>query len=333
MGNGKASGCGRTALRRRGALALPALLLPSLLPRAARAAWPERPVRLVVAFPPGSLTDVLARVLVEPLARELGQTVVVDNRPGGNGIVGTEAVARSAPDGQTLVVTSSSAASINPHVLRHMPFDPVRDFTHIGTLAEAPYLFVGQPGAPDADFRAFLERARQKPGELTYSYGNASSQIMTEVLARAAGVSLTGVPYRGGAEALTDVSAGRIDCTFTDFANGLSQSQAGRVRALAQSALEPTPLAPEVPPVATVLPGFDITVWFGISGPAGLPEAIVARANQALNASLRLPATGAKLRQLGFLPFARTPAEFTRYVREQLQVWGERVRIAGITPQ
>ncbi len=315
---------------RRSALAAPALLL---LPRGARADWPDRPVRLVVAFPAGSLTDVLARVIAEPLGQELGQPVIVDNRAGGNGIIGTQAVAQAAPDGNTLVVISTSAASVNPHTLKRMPFDPVKDFVHIGALAEAPYLFVVPPGASDRDLKGFLDRARENANGLTYSYGNASSQIMTEVLARAAGVRLTGVPYRGGSEALTDVSAGRIDCTFTDFANGLTQAQAGRVRAIAQSAKDPTPLAPEVPPVASAVPGYDISVWFGISAPLATPAPIVARVNQALNAALRQPATVARLRQLGFLPFTQTPGQFAQYLRDQLVSWGERVRIAGIEPQ
>jgi tripartite-type tricarboxylate transporter receptor subunit TctC len=272
-------------------------------------------------------------VLAEPLAQELGQPVIVDNRAGGNGIVGTQAVAQAAPDGHTFVVISTSAASINPHVLKRMPFDPVMDFAHVGALAEAPYLFVVQSNAPDSDLRGFFDRARQSREGLTYSYGNASSQIMTEVLARAAGARLTGVPYRGGAEALTDVAAGRIDCTFTDMANGLAQAQAGRVKALAQSAKDPTPLAPEVPPVATVAPGYDINVWFGVSAPAATPAPIVTRANTALNAALRQAATVAKLRHLGFLPFTQTPEQFAHYLRDQLQAWGERVRIAGVEPQ
>ena len=290
-------------------------------------------MRLVVAFPAGSLTDVLARVLAEPLSQELGQPVIVDNRAGGNGIIGTQAVAQAAPDGHTLVVISTSAASINPHILKRMPFDPVKDFAHIGALAEAPYLFVVPPAAPDADLRSFLARARRSPDGLTYSHGNASSQIMIEVLARAAGVRLTGVPYRGGAEALTDVAAGRIDCTFTDMANGLAQPRAGQVRALAQSVREPTPLAPDVPPVAAVVPSYDINVWFGVSAPGATPAPIVVHANRALNTALHQPVTVERLRQLGFLPFTQTPAQFAQYLRDQLEAWGKRVRIAGIEPQ
>jgi len=321
----------QTRLPRRLVLAAPAITAASWA--SAQTNWPDRPIRLVVAFPAGSLTDVLARVLAEPFGRGLGQPVIIDNRPGGNGTVGTQSVAQTTPDGLTLLVISTSAASINPHIIRRLPFDPLRDFSPIGALAEAPYLFAVPGNSPDSDFPAFLERARRNPGVLNFSHGNASSLIMTEVLARQAGVRLTAVPYRGGAEALSDVVAGRIDCTFTDFANGLAQMQAGRVRALAQSAADFTPLAPEVPPVARTLPGYDINVWFGLAGPAGLPAPILARLNEALNIALREPALVARLGQLGFLPFTQTPQQFAAYLREQLGRWGEFVRIAGVEPQ
>lgn len=327
---GEFRGASLRPVSRRAALAAPALILGA---RAARADWPARPVRLIVAFPAGSGTDVLARVLAEPLSQELGRPVIIDNRAGGNGIVGTQAAVQAAPDGYTFVIISTSAASISPHTLRQMPFDPVRDLAHVGALAEAPYMFVVPPGAPDGDLGGFFERARRRPDALTYSHGNASSLIMTEVLARGAGAQLTAVPYRGGAEALTDVAAGRIDCTFTDMANGLAQSQAGRVRALAHSGKDPTPLAPGLPAAATVVPGYDIKVWFGVSAPVGTPAPIVARANQALNAVLQQPGVVERLRQLGFLPFSQTPEQFGQYLRDQLQAWGERVRIAGVEPQ
>lgn len=320
----------RTPLRRRVLLAAPAL--PLAAPALAQS-WPDRPLRLVVAFPAGSLTDVLARLLVEPIGQRLGQPVVVDNRAGGNGTVGTIAVQQAAPDGNTVLIISTSAASVNPHIIRRLPFDPVRDFTHIGAIAEAPYLLVVPASSPDTNLAQFLDRARARPGEMTFSHGNASALIMTEVMARRAGVRLNAVPYRGGAEALTDVAAGRIDCTFTDFANGLAQAQGGRVRGIAQSAGQPTPLAPEVPPVARVVPGYDINVWFGLSAPAGTPEPIVRRWNEALNGALHDEAVVGRLRQLGFLPFTQTPEQFGQYIRSQLASWGELVRIAGVEPQ
>jgi tripartite-type tricarboxylate transporter receptor subunit TctC len=301
-------------------------------PAVARAQSSDRALRLVVAFPAGSLTDVLARILVEPLGQRLGRPVIVDNRAGGNGTVGTAAVAQAAPDGETVVIISTSAASVNPHIIRRLPFDPVRDFTHIGAIAEAPYLLVVPNAAPETALPGLFERARARPGELTFSHGNASSLIMTEVMLRNAGVRMTAVPYRGGAEALADVVAGRIDCTFTDFAGGLAQARGGNVRGIAQSAAGRTPLAPEVPPVADAVPGYDINVWFGLSAPAGTPAPIVARWNQALNGTLRDEGVVARLRQVGFLPFTQTPEQFGQYIRDQLRIWGEFVRIAGVEP-
>lgn len=315
---------------RRALLAAPMLALAA--PALAQS-WPDRPLRLVVAFPAGSLTDVLARLLAEPLSQRLGQPVVVDNRAGGNGTVGTIAVQQAPPDGNTVLIISTSAASVNPHILRRLPFDPVRDFTHIGAIAEAPYLLVVPTTSPDTNLAQFLERARARPGELTFSHGNASSLIMTEVMARRAGARLTAVPYRGGAEALNEVAAGRVDCTFTDFANGLAQAQGGRVRAIAQSAGTRTALAPEVPPVSETVPGYDINVWFGLSAPAGTAAPVVARWNAALNGALRDEAVVARLRQIGFLPFTQTPEQFGQYIQSQLAGWGELVRIAGVEPQ
>lgn len=320
----------RTPLHRRALLAAPTLALAA--PGLAQS-WPDRPLRLIVAFPAGSLTDVLARLLSEPLGQRLGQPVVVDNRAGGNGTVGTIAVQQAAPDGNTVLIISTSAASVNPHIIRRLPFDPVRDFTHIGAIAEAPYLLVVPTQSPDMTLAQFFDRARARAGELTFSHGNASSLIMTEVMARRAGVRLTAVPYRGGAEALNEVAAGRVDCTFTDFANGLAQMQGGRVRALAQSAGSRTPLAPEVPPVSDVVAGYDINVWFGLSAPAGTPAPAVQRWNAALNGALRDEAVVGRLRQLGFLPFTQTPEQFGQYIRTQLASWGELVRIAGVEPQ
>jgi tripartite-type tricarboxylate transporter receptor subunit TctC len=321
---------GAIGLPRRAALAAPALLLAA---RPARAAWPERPVRIVVAFPPGSGTDIMARILAEPLARELGQPVVIDNRPGGNGIVGTQAAALAPADGHTLLVISTSAASINPHTLKRLPYDALRDFAPIGSLAEGPYVMVVPPSSPAQDLKGFLALARERPGELTYSYGNASAIIMASVMASMAGVQLTGVPYRGGAEALADVVSGRIDCTFADFGAGMAQVNAGRVRLLGQSLGRPFEVAPDLPKVADAVPGFDINVWWGLAAPAGVAPAIIEGANRALNAALADPGLSERLRGLGYVTMRMTPAEFGDYMRRQVVVWGERVRIAGIEPQ
>ena len=318
-------------LARRTALAAPALLLVG--GGAFAQTWPDRPVRIIVAFPAGSGTDIMARLLADPLAREIGQPVVIENRPGGNGVVGTQAAALAPADGYTLLVISTSAASINPHVLRRLPYDAVRDFAPIGGLAEGPYVLATRPDHPARDLRGFIEHARARPGEVTYSHGNASALIMSSMFARMAGLQLAGVSYRGGAEAVADVAAGRIDFTFADFSVGMAQARTGRVRALGHSLDRTFAAAPDLPPVAAAVAGFDVNVWWGLAAPAGTPAAVVNRANAALNATLNGEAVGARLHQLGYQPMPMTPSAFADYMQRQVAIWGERVRLAGIEPQ
>ncbi|WP_149537497.1 Bug family tripartite tricarboxylate transporter substrate binding protein [Siccirubricoccus phaeus] len=321
---------GHTAAVARRAL----LAAPALLPAArAWAAWPDRPVRLIVPFPAGSATDTITRSLAEPLARALGQSVVVDNRGGANGVIGAEAAARAAPDGYSLLIYSTSNASVNPHTLRRLPYDPLRDFAPIGFIAEMPYVLVVPAASPARDLAAFLELARRRPGEVTYSFPNSASLIAISMLARMAGVQVSPIPYRGGPEALTDVVAGRIDATFTDFANGLAQVRDGKLRALAVTTARPFPLAPEIPPVASVAAGYDLTVWYGLAAPAGTPVPILRRASAALDAALDDPGLTARLATQGYVPRKMGPEEFADFLHRQLALWGERVRAAGIEPQ
>ena len=317
-------------LARRATFALPGLLLAGTV---CAADWPTRPVRLIIPFPPGSGTDVLGRLLSEPLSRALGQPLVIENRPGGNGTVGTSAAANAAPDGDTLLLISTSGASINPHTVRNLPYDPLRDFAPIGRIAEEPYLLAVQPDGEIKDLRGFLARAREGRGKVSFGYGNAAGQVIGAMLAKMAGVELLPVPYRGGAEALADVTAGRVDANFADVGPGLSLAAGGRVRLIAQTRGTVFPLTPDLPPIATEVPGFDANVWFGMAAPAGTPGAIVARANAALNAVLTDPAVKTRLGQLGYAAFASTPAEFATYLKQQHGIWGERIRSAGIVAQ
>jgi tripartite-type tricarboxylate transporter receptor subunit TctC len=320
----------RPRLSRRAALALPALLA---LPRGARAAWPDRPVRLVAPFPAGSGTDILARLLAEPISERLGQPVVVENRPGANGVVGSAAVATGSADGNTLLMLGTSAAAINPHTVRRLPYDPIRDFAPIGGIAKTPYILVVSPDAPGSDLRSWLAAMRARPREVTLAYGNAGSQIMAAMLARDAGLRLTPVPYRGTPEAITDVLGGRIDCTFTDFGIGIAQQRAGRLRALAQTSAAPFPLAPEVPPLAGEVPGFDANVWFSMVAPAATPREIVERAATVLEQALASPQVQERLAQHGLAPLRMGPAALRAHLQQQLALWGDRVRLAGIEPQ
>ncbi|MDI3307149.1 MAG: tripartite tricarboxylate transporter substrate-binding protein [Acetobacteraceae bacterium] len=317
-------------ITRRAALAAP-LLLPALHARA-QGNWPDRPIRLVVAFPAGSVTDTLMRHLAEPLGRELGQPVIVDNRPGGNGVVGTDSAAHAAPDGYTWCVLSVTNGALNTYLVPKLSYDPLRDFTPIGFVSETAYILVVPANHPARDLRGLIELARQKPGQLTYSHGNSSALIASATLARMAGVEMTAVPYRGGPEALTDVIAGRIDSTFTDFAAGMPQIREGKVRALGVTLAKPFALAPEIPPVAAVLPGYEFIFWFGMAAPAGTPAPVIARANAALNKVLQLPELGERLARLGYAPRGSEPEYFRTFLAEQIRTLTTRAKEAGLEP-
>lgn len=296
------------------------------------AAWPDRPVRLLVAFPAGSVTDTLIRNLSDPLARELGQPVIVENRPGANGVIGTEAGARAPADGSVFTILSVTNGAMNTFLMRRLPYDPLRDFAPVGFLAETSYILVVNAAAGIADLRGLIERARERPGQLTYSHGNSSAHIASATMCRLAGVDMVPVPYRGGPEALTDVVAGRVDSTFTDLAAGLPQVREGRLRALGVTLAQPFPLAPDVPPVGSVLPGFEFVFWFGLGAPAATPAPVVMAMNVALNRVLADPAFGERVARLGYVPRGSAPEAFRSFLREQIATLGARAREAGLEP-
>ena len=317
-------------LSRRAALAAP-LLLPALA--RAQAPWPDRPIRIIVAFPAGSVTDTLHRNLAEPLSRELGVPVIIENRAGGNGVVGTEAGARAAPDGHTWTVLSTTNGALNTYTVRRLPYDPLRDFASIGYVADNPYVLAVKADHPAKDLAGLIEMAKREPGKLTYSTGNSSSHIASATLASMAGVEMTNIPYRGGPEALTDVMAGRIDSTFTDIPAGLAQQREGRIRLLASTYPTEFSLLPGVPPVSSVLPGYGFVFWFGMVAPAATPQPIIARANAAMNKVLAEPAIVAKLAGLGYMPGPGEPGKFTETLRQQIPWLVERAKAAGIEAQ
>jgi tripartite-type tricarboxylate transporter receptor subunit TctC len=258
--------------------------------------------------------------------------VFIDNRPGGNGVVGTMAVRGAAPDGNTMAVLSVTNGALNTYLVRNLAYYPMRDFTHLGFLAEAPYLLVVPNSSPARNMAEFIALARSRPGELTYSHGNASALIGSELLSRMAGVRMLAVPSRGGPEALTEVLAGRIDSTLTDFASGLAQVREGRVRALGVTTPGAFPLAPEIPPIATTLPGYELTVWFGLGSPAGTPAPVVARFNEALAKVLALPDVRERLGRLGFAPRAMPPEQWRDYLQAQITKFTRLAREVGLEP-
>jgi len=311
---------------------LPRRALPFLAAPAFAQSWPERPIRIIVAFPAGSVTDTLFRNLTEALGRELGQTVLIENRPGGNGVVGTIAARGAGTDGHTWVVLSVTNGALNSYTMRNLAYDPLGDFDQIGLVAEAPYMLVAPPNGA-ADTAQLIARARERPDGLTFSHGNSSSLIASAMLNRLAGVQMTAVPYRGGPEALTDVVAGRIDSTFTDLANGLAQLRDNRVRALGVTTAQRFPLAPDIPTVAEAVPGFALTVWFGLAVTAGTPAPILARANAALNAVLGQAETRERLGRLGYTPTPGTPARARDFIGSEIRRYAVLAEQVGLERQ
>lgn len=311
-----------------------ALVLGMSLATTAAAAYPDRPIRMMVPFPPGSITDVVARSLGQGMSAQLGQPVVVENKPGANGIIGTNDVARAKPDGYTLVVVGVSTAASGVSLFKDLPYDPARDLTPIGAVAETPYLLVGGHGVAGANVGELFAYGRQHPGKLTYAYGSGSAQVFGAKLAAMGNMTVTPVPYRGGPQALTDVIGGTVDLTFTDLANGLQQARAGKVKVYGVSTPERFALTPDIPTLnESGAPGFDLTVWFGLMGPAGLPPDITGKLARALDAALASDALHEAYARQGLSVKTQSPAEFGAFVRSEIDKWSGIVKEAGIPPQ
>lgn len=325
--------------RRRFCLQLAALGAAGGLPAAFAAGaapaatdYPLKPIRLVVPFPPGGGADALARLVMPRVAQALGQTIVIDNRPGAGGNVGAEAVAHAAPDGYTLLYGTNGTHAINAALYRSLPFDPQRDFAPVARLTEIATLLVVHPQLPVRDVAELIRHARAHPGQLNFaSAGNGTtSHLAGEMLRAQAGIELVHVPYRGGAAAMTDLIAGQVQLMIDVMPNAWPQAQAGRVRALAVGGAQRFAGTPDIPTVAEAgLRGFDASAWDGLFAPAGTPEPIVARLNAAVRQALADPEVVQTLRARGAQPVPGTPEEFGRFVRASAAAWAAAVRAAG----
>jgi tripartite-type tricarboxylate transporter receptor subunit TctC len=314
-------------------LALGACCMP--LPALA-AGYPDRPVRMVVAFPAGGGPDLLARTLAEALRTTRGWNLVVVNKPGAGGNLGTGEVANAAPDGYTVLFGHVGALAVNPTIFRHLPFDPLKNFAPVGMIATSPLLVVTAAGKPYQSLRDLLAQAEKRPGEISVGFsgsGTISHLSMTQ-LASLAGVKLSFVPYKGASQGIVDVIAGNVDAYVSSMASLLQHVRGGKARALAvTSAARST----ELPDVATAaeqgFPGFEATTWFGMVAPRGTPAAVVTELNGALQAALNSPAVAEKYRTDGSVPVTSTPEEFGRFLRKETTRWGKVVRDAGVEPQ
>lgn len=322
----------RLALR---TLALAAAALATMLAApwpAGAQDWPTRPVRLVVPFPPGSISDALARLVTDRLAAPLGQRFVIDNRGGAAGNIGTEHVARSDPDGYTFGLASSGTHAANLALYRNIPYDPERDFVAVSGLVTVPNILVVRPSLEAMTVAAFVAMARARPGELTYgSIGNGSSQHLAGTqFEQLAGVKLTHVPYRAVPPIIVDMGAGRLDASFQLVPNVVEQVRAGTLRALAVATPARLPALPAVPTMAEAgVPGFETAGWFGVVAPRGTPEAIVQRLAKEIGAVLASTEVRERFAAIGAEPMPRGPDAFRAFIAAEVPRWREIVRASG----
>jgi tripartite-type tricarboxylate transporter receptor subunit TctC len=297
--------------------------------------FPDRQIRLVVAFPPGGATDVIARVLAQGMTEELGQTVLVDNKGGASGIIGSEAVVKAPADGYTLLFAPSSHATLK-ELYPNLSFDPLKDFTPIATVARTAYIFVVHPGVGAKTVKELLDIARAKPGSIAYaSTGMGTAQHLAgEALRRAANVDILHVPYRGSGAVRGDLLAGRVQTMFDNVAVMLPYVQRGEVLALAVTSAKRSPLLPEVPTMRELgLPEVEIEGWFVVLGPAGVPDAVAQRLHAAINKVLVAPATAERLAGLGAEPLIGPSQDVSTLVGNDRERWGKVIREGNIKPE
>lgn len=294
--------------------------------------WPLRPVRVIVPYPPGSGTDIIGRVLAERLQAAWGQPVVVENRPGAGGTLGTEAGARATPDGQTFLISDVGPLAMAPSLYTRLPYDPVRDFEAVSLVARLPFVLVVHPSLPARTVAEFVALAKAKPGEITYaSVGNGSAtHLAMELFRTSEGIQLTHVPYRGSAPALNDLVAGQVAAMFVNTASSADLIREGRLRGLAIGSRAPSPVLPGVPTLSQAL-GKDMEagVWFGLLAPKGTDAAIVRRVATDVAQALGDSGVRAKLEALGAEVATSTPAEFAALIAGERDRWAPIVRASG----
>ena len=295
--------------------------------------YPTKPVRLIVPFPAGGATDLFARTLSQKLGEKLGQSLVVENRPGAGGTLGSDLAAKASPDGYTLLLATSSTHSIGPNLNPRMPYDAVKDFTPISQVGNAPSIMLVPNSSPAKTVKEWIEYAKKNPGRLNYaSSGNGTIvQLTAELFKAQADLFVVHIPYKGTALAIPDLVSGKVDVLFDSLPTGLPHVRDGRLRALGVTTLKATPLAPGVPPIADVLPGYESNTWFGLFGPKGLPADVVSRVNTAANQVLQDPEVIDKLQRLGIEPVGGTPAQFTAMLAKESVKWKKIISERKIT--
>jgi len=318
------------------ALGAAALAMQAPDARAAQAVgYPDKPLRLIVPLTAGGPTDLIARLIAQPLGERLGRQVIVDNKPGAGGNIGAEFVAKSPPDGYTLFMGTSGPLSINTSLYRDLAYDPVRDFAPIILAASAPFVVVVHPSVPAANIRQLIALAKAKPGTLNYGAvtGNAA-QLATELFKSMAGIDMVFVPYKGAAQANTELIAGQIQLSFASTPGSVPLVKSGRLKALAVTSSKRIAKLPEVPTVAeSGVRGYEASVWYGVVAPAKTPREIIVRLNQEIAGILGERAAREHMAANDFEPTVSSPEEFGAFIKREIDKWGRIVRATGVRPE
>lgn len=316
-----------------GILAGASMLAAGISPAVAQS-WPSDTITFIAPFPPGGTSDANSRIMAEALSKRLGQTIVVENRPGANGNIGLALLSRAKPDGYTIGLTGVGSNAINPSLYKKMPFDSVKDFSHITLFATGANVLVVNPDFPAKTFKEFIELIKANPGKYNYaSSGNgASGHLAMEMLKVKAGLDIKHIPYKGGGPAITDVLGGQVPMLFVNQDAVLSHVQAGKLRILAVTSLERNSLYPDTPTIAeSGYPGFQAVSWTGLSGPPGLPAEIVDRLHKEMVAILNEPELKQSLESKGYVIGGNSPQEYTDFIASEVKNWESAAKASGAT--
>lgn len=314
-------------------------LLKTLAPVSAallgRPVWAQSaPVRILVGAPAGGSTDTLARTLATEMGRLLGRTVIVENRPGAGGNIAADAVAKAAPDGNTLLMSFTSHA-INASLYKTLPFDPIKDFTPLTCVATSPSVLVSHPSLPAKDVRELIALAKAQPGKLNFAIGavGSSLHLAGDAFKMQSGAYIVNIPYRGTAPALQDVLAGQVDLMFAAVGNAQAQIRAGKLKALGVTSAKRLPAFLDVPAIAEVLPGYESSAWFGLFGPGQMNPELAKRLSDAARQAIASPDVKKRLEHEGAVPVGNSPEEFARFVQAEIPRWAKVVAFAGAKPE
>jgi len=312
-----------------------ALLTCLLLPvfATAQAPYPTKPIKIVIPFGPGSSTDTIIRILAEPVGAALGQPIVIEAKPGGDGAISAMEVARAAPDGYTLLVGSGSPMAAVPYLRKNPPYDPLRDFTPITDIGRYTVFMYVNSNVPAKTLAEFIAYAKANPGKLSYATGNASGIVAFAQFNSLTGIDMLPVPYKSAPPAMLDLVAGRVDAMMDPPTTGLPYVKDGRLRALVTTLDRRSPLLPDVPTIREAgVPEFTISNWMGLVGPAGMPRDVVNRLNREFANALKRPEVVAALEKQAFLPNPSTPEQFGDFIKEQMQSYATLLKRAGVQP-